>query len=190
MGWPLRPWWLEARRSNSWRISLSVFAFDGLRVIRLLQSSGEVVTDKKRLALAMAMPGPLLKNRSLVMLPGARAAVRIQTMQPTFYIQAADGWGARAELVPVRTHKESRVLEKVQSGIGVGKTGELRSSLPVEREQLAPGLYRLKPTQPLDLGEYALAELIQQKLNLDVWDFGIDGAPSPAAPPQDDRPPC
>lgn len=166
-----------------------VFAFDGRRVIRLLQSSGEVVTDKKRLALAMAMPGPLLKNRSLVMLPGARAAVRIQTMQPTFYIQAADGWGARAELVPVRTHNESRVLEQVQSGIGVGKSGELRSSLAIEREQLAPGLYRLKPAQPLELGEYVLAETIQQKLNLDVWDFGIDGAPSPAAPTQSDRPP-
>ncbi len=166
-----------------------VFAFDGARIIHLLQSSGEVVTDKKRLALAMALPGPLLKNRSLVMLPGAKAAVRIQTMRPVFYIQAADGWGKRAELIPVRTHKESRVLETVNSGIGVGKSGEVRSSLPVEREQLAPGLFRLKPTQPLELGEYALAELIQQKLNLDVWDFGIDGAPARATAPESDRPP-
>ena len=166
-----------------------VFAFDGRRVIRMLQSSGEVVTDKKRLALGLALPGPLLKHRALVVLPGAKAAVRISVMQPTFYIQAADDWGARAELVPVKSSKETRVVEKIQSGIGAGKSGELRSAAPVEREQLAPGLFKLKPTQPLPMGEYAIAELVQEKLNLDVWDFGIDGAPKAAkAPPEGDHP--
>jgi len=166
-----------------------VFAFDGMRVIRMLQSSGEVVTDKKRLALGLALPGPLLKHRALVVLPGAKAAVRISVMQPTFYIQAADDWGARAELVPVKSSKETRVVEKIQSGIGAGKSGELRSAAPVEREQLAPGLFKLKPTQPLPMGEYAIAELVQEKLNLDVWDFGIDGTPKAAkAPPAGDHP--
>jgi hypothetical protein len=166
-----------------------VYAFDGMRIIRLLQSSGEVVTDKKRRALALALPAPLLKNRSLVLLAGSKAAVRLTALQPTFYIQATDGWGARAELVPVKAHRDSRIVEKVQSGIGVGKSGEQRLSLPVEREQLAPGLFRLRPVQPLELGEYALAELIQDKLNLDVWDFGIDGAPAGITAPASDRPP-
>ncbi|HEV2491463.1 MAG TPA: hypothetical protein VG204_00155 [Terriglobia bacterium] len=166
-----------------------VYAFDGVRIIRLLQSSGEVVTDKKRRAMALALPAPLLKNRSLVVLEGAKAAVRLSALQPSFYIQAADDWGARAELVPVKTHKDSRIVEKVQSGVGVGKSGELRSSLPVEREQLAPRLFRLRPVQPLELGEYALAELLQDKLNLDVWDFGIDGAPAGLTAPESDRPP-
>ena len=166
-----------------------VYAFDGTRVIRMLQSSGEVVTDKKRRALSLALPAPLLKSRSLVLLEGAKAAVRLSALQPAFYIQAADGWGARAELVPVKTHKDSRLVEKVQSGIGVGKSGELRSSIPVEREQLAPGLFRLRPVQPLELGEYALAELIEDKLNLNVWDFGIDGAPAGITAPASDRPP-
>ena len=166
-----------------------VFAFDGMRVIRMLQSSGEVVTDKKRLALGLALPGPLLKHRALVVLPGAKAAVRISVMQPAFFIQAAYGWGAQAELVPVKSSKETRVVEKIQSGIGAGKSGELRSAVPVERQQLAPGLFRLKPVQALPLGEYAIAELVQEKLNLDVWDFGIEGAPKAAkVPPEGDRP--
>jgi hypothetical protein len=166
-----------------------VFAFDGMRVIRVLQSSGEVVTDKKRRALALALPGPLLKNRALVVLPGAKAAVRISVVQPVFFIQAADDWGARAELVPVKSSKETRVVEKIQSGIGAGKSGELRPALPVEREQVAPGLFKLKPTQPLPVGEYAIAELVGEKLNLDVWDFGIDGAPRQAKPmPEPDHP--
>lgn len=167
-----------------------VFAFDGLRIIRLLQSPGEVVSDKKRTALVFALPGPSAKNRSLVVLPGAKAAVRLANLQPTFYVQAADGWGARAELVPVKTHKEQRIVERVEAGRSPSKSAEQRTTLPVEREQLAPGLFKLTPTQPLEVGEYALAEPVEQKLNLDVWDFGVDGAPQgPMTPPAADRPP-
>lgn len=153
-----------------------VYAFDGARVVPMIQSSGEVVTDKKRMALNIALPGPLLKKQSLVVLDGAKAAVRILVAQPTFYIQSADSWGAKAELIPVKTAKENRVVEKIQAGIGMGKSGEIRDAIPVERQQVAPGLYKLRPTAPLKPGEYALAEMIESKLNLDVWDFGIEGA--------------
>lgn len=160
-----------------------VYAFDGLRVTPLVQSSAEVVKDKKRLALILAMPAPVVKNRALVLLPGAKAAVRLRAAQLTFYVQLADSAGASFELLTVKSGKENRVVEKVQSGIGVGKSGELRAGLPLERTQVAPGLLRLKPTQPLAPGEYALGELVQdpqhpgagqEKLNLDLWDFGVD----------------
>lgn len=156
-----------------------VFAYDGTRVIRLTQSSAEVVTDKKRAALLLALPAPVLKSQSLVVLPGARAAVRIAATQPTFYVQFADGAGARLELIPLKPHKEIRLVEKVQGGIGVGKSGETRPTLPVERTEVAPGLIKLKPASALARGEYAFGELLQQqKLNLEVWDFGIDGTPA------------
>lgn len=154
-----------------------VFAFDGTRVIRLIQSSGEMVTDRKRAALLLALPGPLLKNRAYVVLPGAQAAVRILVPQPTFYVQSADGLGGKLELITVKPQKETRQVEKVEWRGGIGKPAELRAALPLERSEIAPGLFKLTPTQPLELGEYALGELIQQKLNLELWDFGIDGAP-------------
>ncbi len=152
-----------------------VFAFDGVRLIRMIQSSAEEVTDKKRAALLLALPGPLVKSRRLVVLSGAKAAVRISVDQPTFYVQSTDGWGARAELIPVKTSKDSRLVEKVQAGIGAGKSGEVRSSLPLERTQIAPGLIKLRPAQPLAPGEYALGELLEGRLNLELWDFGIEG---------------
>jgi hypothetical protein len=154
-----------------------VFAFDGTRIIRMIQSSSETERDKKRMALSMAVPGPLIKNRTLVELPGPHASVRIQSTEPAFYVKGADNWGPRVTLIPVKSTKQSRIVEKLQSGVGVGKSGEMRNSIAVERTQVAPGLYRIRPLQPLDLGEYALGELIDQKLNLDVWDFGVDGAP-------------
>ena len=48
-----------------------VYACDGERVIPMVQSSGECVKDKKRFALSLALPVPLLKNRELVVLDGA-----------------------------------------------------------------------------------------------------------------------
>lgn len=164
-----------------------VFAFDGVRVIRLVQSPAEIVRDKKRMALLMAMPGPLLKSRSLVVLEGPRATLRVNSLQPTFYIQSADNAGARVTLVPLKPTKNSRVVEKVQGGIGVGPSGELRVTIPLERKQVAAGVYQLKPLAPLPLGEYVLGELEGDKLNLDVWDFGVDGAPSRA--PAGETPP-
>lgn len=167
-----------------------VFAFDGSRVIRLVQSPAEIVRDKKHTALALAVPGPFVKNRHLVVLQGPAAAIRISNLQPTFYAQFADGAGAHLELLPVKTIKHERVLEKIQSGIGLGPSGELREALPLERVQVKPGIFRLRPLQPLAPGEYALGELLQQqKLNLDVWDFGISGAPA-QQPAGGDTPPA
>jgi len=153
-----------------------VYAYDGARIIRLLQSSAEVVTDKKRATLLLAVP--VLKGRSIVALPGPKAAVRIQHAQPTFYIQSSDGLGAKLELISVKVSKETRVVERVEAGRGgIGKPSELRAAVQLERTQLAPGLYRLKPLQPLDPGEYALGELVQEKLNLELWDFGLFETP-------------
>jgi hypothetical protein len=153
-----------------------VFAFDGTRVIRMVQSSAEVVTDKKRAVLTKALPAPILKNRSLAVLAGDNAAVRIFVEQPTFYVQLPEGAGARVELVSVKSVKETRVLEKVEQSALGGKASELRSVIALERTEIAPGLFRLRPTQTLSKGEYALGELVQGKLNLDVWDFGIGAA--------------
>jgi hypothetical protein len=170
-----------------------VYAFDGVRLIRLIQSSAEVVKDKKRAALLLALPGPLVKSRSLVVLDGPRAAVRILVAQPVFYVNSADGAGARLNLIPVKSNKNARMVEKIESGIGMGQGGESRAAVPLDRAQLAPGLFRLKPVQELPLGEYALGELMGDKLNLDLWDFGVDGALDRNNPqglsPTPDKPP-
>jgi hypothetical protein len=156
-----------------------VYTYDGARVIRLIQSSAEVVTDKKRAALVLAVPAPILKGRSIVVLPGPKAAVRLQQAQPTFYVQSSDGLGAKLELISLKVVKASRVVEKIEAGrAGIGKPSELHAAVQLERTQLAPGLYCLKPLHPLDPGEYALGELVQQSLNLELWDFGLFETPS------------
>jgi hypothetical protein len=151
-----------------------VYAYDGLRVIPMVQSEGEVVTDKERMALKMALPAPLLKKRTLVSLPGPQAAVRIANPKPVFYIEANDAWGDKAVLIPVKSGHSVRVVEKMQSGMGLGESGEIREALPLEKARVAKGIFKLQPSKALEPGEYAIGELVDGKLNMDVWDFGID----------------
>jgi hypothetical protein len=155
-----------------------VYSFDGLRVIRLIESSAELMTDKKRAALMLALPGPILKSRTFVVLPGPKAAVRLGQPLPFFYVQSAEGLGAKLELIQLKPGKEARLVEKVESRAGIGKPAELCAAVPLERTQVAPAIYKLKPTRALEPGEYALGELIQEKLNLELWDFGIGETPS------------
>jgi hypothetical protein len=152
-----------------------IFTVDGRRLVRLVQSSAEPVTDKKRAAMVLAVPLPVLKARSLVVLEGAKAAVRLNDPMPVFYVQSADGLGTKLEMVRLKPGKESRVVEEVETSRGKsGKTTEERTMVSLERKQVAPNIYTLKPLQPLEAGEYVLGELIGEKLSLDVYDFGYE----------------
>jgi hypothetical protein len=165
-----------------------VFAYDGLRVIRLLQSSAEIVKDKKRAVLVLAIPAPLLKSRAFVILPGTRSPVRVMATEPAFYVQSADGFGAKVALIILKPRKDSRQVERVEWRAGLTKPAELHEAIPLERAEIAPGLFKLTPKSPIEPGEYALAELIQKKLNLELWDFGIEGAPV-STPSTSEEPP-
>ena len=152
-----------------------IFTVEGKRVVRLVQSSTEVVTDKKRAAVVLAVPLPVVKARSLVVLDGLKAVIRLNDPLPVFYVQSSDGLGAKLVLVQLKPGKETRIVEDVETSRGKNaKATEDRATVALERKQLAPNIESLKPLQPLPAGEYALGELVGDKLNLEVWDFGYD----------------
>ncbi|HTS69760.1 MAG TPA: hypothetical protein VMO17_12330 [Terriglobia bacterium] len=152
-----------------------IFTVEGKRVVRMVQSSSETVTDKKRAAMVMAVPLPVVKTRSLVVLDGAKAAIRLNDPWPVFYVQSADGLGTRLVLVRLKPGKETRVVEDVEAARGRNaQATEERNAVPIDRKQMAPSVYALKPHLPLEAGEYVLGELVGDKLNLEVWDFGYD----------------
>ena len=101
--------------------------------------------------------------------------IRLSDPLPVFYVQSADGLGAKLELVQVKPVKDSRVVEELETSRGKsGKATEERTMVSLERKQVAPNIYTLKPLQPLEAGEYALGEVVDDKLSLDVWDFGFE----------------
>lgn len=150
-----------------------LYAYDGSRLITIMQSQGTLVRDKKRMALTMAVPGPFLKGRSLVILPGDAAAVRIFSPNPTFYAQFADGTGSRLVLLRLKPGRNTREVEKIDAA-RKNDASESRTVLRLQVSKLTPILFKLTPAQALTPGEYALGEVAGDKLSLDVWDFGID----------------
>jgi hypothetical protein len=152
-----------------------IFTLDGKRLVRLVQSASEAVTDKKRAAMVLAVPLPVVKTRSLVVLEGAKATIRLNDPWPVFYVQSADALGTKLELVRLKPGKETRVVEDVDTARGKnGKATEVRTMVSLERKQVAPNIYTLKPLQPLEAGEYALGEVVDDKLGMDVYDFGYE----------------
>jgi hypothetical protein len=152
-----------------------VFTIDGKRVVRLAQSEGELITDKKRAAMVLAVPLPVVKTRTLVVLEGAKAPIRLSDPQPVFYVQSASGQGTKLEMVHLKPGKETRIVEDLETARGKnGKTTEDRTMVSIERKQLAPNVYSLRPFQPLEAGEYVLGEVVDDKLSMDVYDFGYE----------------
>jgi hypothetical protein len=152
-----------------------IFTVDGKRLVRLVQSSSELIVDKKRAAMVLAVPLPVVKARSLVVLEGAKAAIRLNDPLPVFYVQSVSGLGTKLEMVHLKPGKESRVVEDVDTSRGKGgKASEVRTMVSLERKQLAPNTYSLKPLTPLEAGEYVLGEVVDDKLSMDVYDFGYE----------------
>jgi len=51
-----------------------------------------------------------------------------------------------------------------------------RNSISIQQGEVAKNVYRFTLSEPLTPGEYVLAEMLPDGLNLFVWDFGVDAA--------------
>lgn len=151
-----------------------VYAFDGKTIVALAQSSTQLRLDKKRMLLSMAMPAPILKSRTNVTLDGTKSKTRLKTDNPVLYLRFTDEANLKFGLVRAKVEGSKRIFEQVLRGPLGGKAQESREAIAIEQETLAPGVYRLKLSSPLPAGEYAVVEFLEQGMNLDVWDFGVD----------------
>lgn len=175
-----------------------MFAFEGKSVKRLGQVESQEKSDKKTVLKQILSPIPIVPSKRNVEIPGARAAVRLTSASPEFYLrepppspdqnsrvlrsgqQGLDGPDVTLVRAKVKGHK--RLLESIRSLFGQ-ELSEDRNDISIQRWEVAPDVYRFTLSAPLPPGEYALAEILADGLNLYVWDFGVDAAAESATKP-------
>jgi hypothetical protein len=178
-----------------------MFLIEGKSVTLLEQAGSQVKTDKKQFLKQVLSPIPIIPSKRNVEIPGSRAKVRVSSKQVEFYLREAPPdpdrttpiekssrpgeSGPEVELVRATVKGNKRQLESIKNLFGE-QIEEKRATISVERWEIAPTVYRFTLSQPLPPGEYALAEILTDGLNLFVWDFGVDppGSAKPAPQPK------
>jgi hypothetical protein len=162
-----------------------LFAFDGKTVLKLAQAPIVSKLDKKKVVAQVLVPVPIIPTEHNITIHRPHAEYRVETGQPEFYMRSTDQLEPELELIRATTHGDSREVEKLDSLVGQQRL--TKATIPMQRWQVAVGLYRFTLSQSLSPGEYVVAEVIQDNgMNLYVWDFGVD-SPAPAEKSKEKR---
>ncbi len=158
-----------------------LFEFDGKAIYPLTQAEADMKFSKTQLLKQVLIPVPIVPTRHTVSLRGTRAKFRLKSTQTEFYMRTADGREPQLDLIRAKVRGDKRDLEnldelfKEQSATG-------KISIPIQRWEIAHGVYRFTLGASLEPGEYAMAEIVQGgATSLYFWDFGVDGNSAPSA---------
>jgi hypothetical protein len=168
-----------------------MFLIDGKSVRPLEQVGSQVKTDKKQFLKQVLSPIPIVPSKRNVEIPGNKANIRVASGQAEFYLREAPPdpdrttpivkssrpgeSGPEVELVRATVKGNKRQLESISSLFGE-QMEEKRNAISIQRWEIAPTVFRFTLGEPLPPGEYALAEILPDGMNLFVWDFGVDAA--------------
>jgi hypothetical protein len=168
-----------------------MFVVEGKSVTPLEQVGSEIKTDKKQFLKQVLSPIPIVPSKQNIQIPGPRAKIRVTNNQAEFYLREAPPdpdrttpivkssrpgeSGPDVELVRATVKGNKRQLESIKSLFGE-QMEENRATISIQRWEVAATVYRFTLSEPLPPGEYALAEILPDGMNLFVWDFGVDAA--------------
>jgi len=168
-----------------------MFLIDGKSVRPLEQVGSQVKTDKKQFLKKVLSPIPIVPSKRNVEILGNKASIRVTSGQAEFYLREAPPdpdrttpivkssrpgeSGPEVELVRATVKGNKRQLESIKNLFGE-QVEEKRNSISIQRWEIAPTVFRFTISEPLPPGEYALAEILPDGMNLYVWDFGVDPA--------------
>ncbi|MBI3667531.1 MAG: hypothetical protein HY236_15115 [Acidobacteria bacterium] len=139
------------------------------QVTPLKQGEPKTKGNKRRSVLKAMAPVPIVTGKATVELEGPRSAFVIHTPAPQFYIRLDKV--ERFGVIRLTPKKGSRIVEDLTI-IPISKDViEEQKEVEVFRQQLAPGVYKIWPVEPLEPGEYAVVQFTKDKMNLQVWDF-------------------
>jgi hypothetical protein len=171
-----------------------MFAVAGKAVTPLEQVGAQTRADRKRVLEQVISPIPIVPGKHIVEIPGAASKIRVSiaTGPPEFYLRevAPDPdnptaiWqssrpginGPEVQLVRATVKGGKRRLRAIKSMFGQEVSSQM-DTISIQRWEVAKNVYRFTLSEPLTPGEYALAEILPDGMNVFVWDFGVDAPP-------------
>jgi hypothetical protein len=149
--------------------------------IKALKSADyQILNDKKRKALQVLSPIPLVPGKATVVIKGERSSFGIKESRPEFYLRLAKEEKFGIIRLTPNPKKNLRIVENVSIVPVSRESLEARKQIETFEMQLMGNLYKVWPEKPLEPGEYALMEFSddenaeKEDVALLIWDFGID----------------
>jgi hypothetical protein len=166
-----------------------LFAVDGKSVTPIPQVGSEMKNDRKNTIKRILVPIPVVAAKRNLEIPGPHAILRFPPQGVEFYLrevppESEEGSnlertsrqglsGPNVVLLRATVKGNKRILESIRSMFGE-PTGSERNEISIQEWDVARTVYRYTLSKPLEPGEYAMAEILPDGLNLFVWDFGVD----------------
>ncbi len=167
----------QRREIESIPMETGAYYKEGGQMKALKMADYQVITDKKRRALAALSPVPVIPGKAAVVIKGERSDFDVHEERPDFFLRLEKE--ERFGIITLTPKKGARLVENI-SIIPVAKQSvEQRKQMDTFEQQLASGLYRVWPQNSLAPGEYALVEFQDNgdgdpnEVQLLVWDFAI-----------------
>ena len=154
--------------------AVGFYALDRDKLIREMKQSEAVVKTSTGREVEKIMSGvSLIPGKKTMEIPGERAAMRLKTAEPEFFMRPADMREPRFRLLRTQVKGGHRLIDS----ISVRFTGdEKHNTTDIEIQSWTPasGVFRYTVDQRLEPGEYVFVEMTADGINGYVWDFGID----------------
>jgi hypothetical protein len=174
----------RAQRKEVERIPMNpgAYSVENDQVKMLEYGESFFVRDKKRQILQRVTPIPIVAGKATLELKGAHASFVVHENEPEFYLrlEQRDRFGI-VQLTP-NPKKGSRIVENIDIAPVTNENFENPKQIPTFEKEVADGLYKVWPEKPLTPGEYALVEYTGQDVDMRLWDFAYQSAPSSNSP--------
>ena len=154
--------------------AVGLYAIDRDKQIREMKQSSAVVKTSTGREVEKIMSGvSMIPSKKTMEIPGERAALRLSTAEPEFFMRPADSREPRFRLLRAQIKGGHRLIDS----ISIHFTGEEKhntADIEIQTWTPASGVFRYTMDQRLEPGEYAFVEMTDEGISGYVWDFGID----------------
>ena len=171
-----------ARQISRIPVDPGLYYFEGGEVKEIKRAALKSVASRKRTALKVLVPVPIVPGKAFLELPGEHAAAAIADSRPELYFRI--DWSQTFVLARVKpkAKKDGRIVGILQTEPMTKMSYFEFETVDIYRQQLKGDLFKIWPAKPLEPGEYALVQYAEGEAvdsgEILVWDFRI--IPPPA----------